>query len=114
MSAKYIFIRLGIISKSFFEGICTPKELLYCKIEELHRYEIGTNLRVTSKNGTNITLAIKAFTTCSHEIIADGEMAFLPPSETSAEVIAGSANGKVVVDVTVGQLYYYGELLGYF
>lgn len=41
-------------------------------------------------------------------------MAFLPPSETSAEVIPHTANGKIVVDVTVGQLYYYEKFLGQF
>lgn len=63
---------------------------------------------------TDISFRIQPFTTCSHEITEDGKMAFLPPSETSSEVITETANGKIVVDITVGQLYYFGQLIGYF
>ena len=41
-------------------------------------------------------------------------MAFLPPSETSSEVLPGTGDGKIVIDMAVGQLYHFGELLGYF
>lgn len=44
----------------------------------------------------------------------EGGMAFLPPSETSAEVIPGTANGKIIVDMTVGKLYHFGERMGDF
>jgi hypothetical protein len=114
VKSKYAFIRLGISEKSLMEGLETPKDLVYSKINELHSYPPGSRLRVTSKAGTDITLGINGFTTCSHEITADGGMAFLPPSETSAEVITESANGKIIADITIGQLYYKAELLGYF
>jgi len=114
VSAKYAFVRLGISMESLFEGLSTPKELIYNKIDELRQYKNGTCLRITNDSGTDIALRINPFTTCSHEITADGEMAFLPPSETSSDVIANNADGRIVADVTVGQLYHYGELLGSF
>jgi len=114
VKSKYAFIRLGISEKSLFEGLETRKELIYSKIKELHSYPSRSRLRVTSKAGTDITLRITGFTTCDHEIKADGGIAFLPPSETSAEVLSDSANGRIVADITVGQLYYKSELLGYF
>jgi leucyl aminopeptidase (aminopeptidase T) len=114
LKAKYVFIRLGISKESLLQGISTPIELVYETIDRLHSYKSATKLRVTNTAGTNITLSINAFTTCEHRIVEDGGMAFLPPSETSSEVIAKTSNGKIVVDVTIGQLYHYGNLIGYF
>jgi leucyl aminopeptidase (aminopeptidase T) len=70
---------------------------------------LSGRLRVTSAAGTDITLMAERFETCRHEIADAGGLAFLPPSETSARV--RGADGTIVVDVTVGQLYHYGELL---
>lgn len=112
--AKYIFMRLDISMKSLVSGLATDKELVYCKIKEMNRLDTEKQVIVTSECGTDISFMIRPFTTCSHEITADGGMAFLPPSETSAEVVPDTANGKIIVDMTVGQLYHYGELKGYF
>lgn len=112
--AKYIFVRLDISKESLIQGLSTEKELVYEKIEEMNQLSSGGVVRVTSNSGTDISFKINPFTTCSHEIKNDGEMAFLPPSETSAEVIRETANGKIVVDMTVGQLYHFGELIGEF
>lgn len=114
ISAKYIFIRLDISSESLIQGLSTGKRLVYDKISEMDRIGPNAMVRVTNASGTDIAFRIQPFTTCSHEITEDGGMAFLPPSETSAEVIDGTANGKIVIDMTVGQLYHFGELVGYF
>lgn len=114
VAARYAFIRLGITEASLLQGLSTPNACVYEKIAEMNRYVPGSKLRVTNAAGTDITLTVNGFTTCRHEIIEDGGMAFLPPSETSAEVVPYTANGKIVVDVTVGQLYHYHEFLGYF
>ena len=112
LTAKYAFIRPGISGESLQQGLSTPKELIYEKIAQFRQYEAGSKLRVTNAAGTDITLTINSFTTCAYEITEDGAMAFLPPSEVSAEVT--QADGKIAVDVTVGQLYYFGELLEQF
>ncbi len=114
IKAKYVFIRLDISKQSLLEGLSTPTEIIFNKINELHKFPKETKLHITNKAGTDITLKINPFTTCSHIITSNGDMAFLPPSETSSEVISNTANGKIVVDVTVGQLYKYTNFLGYF
>lgn len=114
VSAKYAFVRLGITQHSLLQGLYTPKELVYEKINEMSRITSHDLLRITNQAGTDIILQVKPFTTCSHEITEDGGFAFFPPSEVTSEVIAKTASGKIVVDVTVGQFYYYGKLLGTF
>lgn len=114
VNAKYIFVRLDISEKSLLQGLSTDKRLVYDKIKEMDRLDPTRTVMVTSEIGTDISFGIRPFTTCSHEITADGGTAFLPPSETSSEVISETANGKIVVDMTVGQLYHFGKLVGYF
>jgi len=114
LQAKYAFVRLDIPEESLFEGLETPKNLVYSKIREMERFNPGDKIHVWSPAGTDITLKIGKTSTCMHEIMRDGDMAFLPPSEIFAEIIPGSANGRIAVDVTVGQLYYMGELMGEF
>ena len=111
--AKYIFIRLNISKESLLQGLSTPKSLVYNKIAERKTLNFN-NVRIVNNSGTNIILKIDSFDTYSYEINNECKHAFLPPSETSARVIAGTVNGKIVIDITVGQLYYYGNLLGYF
>ena len=111
--AKYIFIRLNMSKESLLQGLSTPKSLVYNKIAERKTLNFN-NVRIVNNSGTNIILKIDSFDTYSYEINNECKHAFLPPSETSARVIAGTANGKIVIDITVGQLYYYGNLLGYF
>lgn len=112
--AKYIFIRLNISKESLLQGLSTPKSFVYHKIAERNTLNSNSKVRITNRSGTDIVLQINSFSTCSHEITKESKYAFLPPSEASAEVAAGTANGKIVIDVTVGQLYYYKDLLGYF
>ena len=114
LAAKYIFIRLSIGRDSLIQGLSTNKTLVYDKIAEMDRLLPCVPVRVTGAAGTDITLQVRPFTTCSHEIAEPGGMAFLPPSETSSDVIEGTANGKIVIDITAGQLYHYGDLLGYY
>lgn len=114
LMAKYIFVRLDISEKSLLEGLATEKKLVYSKIEEMNRLDTEKTVTVTGGSGTDLSFRIRPFTTCSHEIISGGGMAFLPPSETSSEVVPDTANGKIVVDLTVGQLYHFGKLLGSF
>ena len=114
VAAKYVFLRLDITAASLAQGLATPPELVYGKIAEMAQYEDNAALRVRSAAGTDLRLKIHPFTTCSNRITEPGGMAFLPPSETSSEVLPGTGDGKIVIDMAVGQLYHFGELLGYF
>lgn len=111
VSAKYVFIRLSISKESLLQGLSTHKELIYNKISELHK--LGNTIRITNAAGTDIILETNGFPEHENglEIVNDGEMAFLPPSETGADPKPGKANGKIVVDVTIGGLDYYDEHL---
>lgn len=112
--SNYVFIRLDITRESLIQGLETPKSLVYDMIAELKSLAENARLRVVNGAGTDISLGIKSFTTCSHEVTETCRYAFLPPSETYADVLPGTASGKIVIDVTVGQLYYFGKLLGSF
>jgi len=112
LKAKYAFVRLDIPEEALVEGLRTPKDLVYKKILEVSEFSPGSRVRVSSDAGTDVVLELGNTSTCRHEIVADGEMAFLPPSEIFAEVIPGTANGRIVVDVTCGQLYHFGVLMG--
>lgn len=114
LAAKCAFIRLSITADSLREGLSTPKEAVYAKIAERAALPVGSLLRVTNAAGTDLTLRTGPFATCAHEITADGGHCFLPPSETSSDTVHGSANGRIVVDVTVGQVHRFAEELGYF
>lgn len=112
--SKYIFMRLSISYQSLIEGLSTDKSLMYKKIIQMSNLTPDTPVRVTNASGTDISFKTYPFKTCLHEISENGGMAFLPPSETSSQVVTETANGKIVIDITVGQLFHYGTLLGYF
>lgn len=112
--AKYIFVRLDISKESLIQGLLTDKRLVYSKIDAMNHFDSERVISVTSESGTDISFRTRQFTTCLHEITANGGIAFLPPSETSSDVISDTANGKIVIDMTVGQLYHFGKLIGNF
>lgn len=114
LTANYAFIRLDISGESLKQGLSTTKEDVYSKIAEMGRFTAGQTVHVANAAGTDITMQIHPFTTCSHEVREKDSHAFLPPSETSSVVWTETANGTIVADVTVGQLYHYGSLHGYF
>lgn len=114
LKAKYIFVRLDISLISFTEGLSTDKKLIYDKISRIKCLDTDTAVRVTNASGTDITFYISQVTTCPYEITENGGMAFLPPSEISSEIVTKTANGRIVIDITVGQLLNYGTLIGYF
>ena len=114
LRAKCAFFRLNIPEASLREGLSTPKAEVYAMIAVRDALPVGALLHITSPSGTDLTLRTGPFTTCRHEITGPGGQCFLPPSETSSEVLPGSANGLIAVDVTLGQVHRYAEELGHF
>ncbi|MGB4433123.1 MAG: hypothetical protein WBJ05_04005, partial [Bacillota bacterium] len=55
LQAKYAFVRLDIPEESLFEGLETPKNLVYSKIREMERFNPGDKIHVWSPAGTDIT-----------------------------------------------------------
>jgi hypothetical protein len=71
-------------------------------------------VRVTTPAGTDVMLRSEAAKVLPYGVgVSAGERhAFLPPSEISFGVAAGSANGVVVADVTVGEFVVVGRAPG--
>lgn len=114
VAARYAFIRLDIEPRSLAEALETPRDEVERMVRRMAAFEDGERLRVRAPGGTDIELAVHPFTTCSHFIDGAGGMAFLPPSETSSEVVPGSARGVIAVDVTLGQFFFHDVLREYF
>lgn len=111
---KYAFIRLDISEKSLIEGLGTERHVLQEELEKHLNFKANSYVQVTSPSGTDITFKINKFKTCSHFINETSDLAFLPPSELEAGIVLGTANGIIVVDITVGQINQYGKWLGEF
>lgn len=112
--SKYVFIRLDITSKSLMEGLNTPTEDFEKVYEYYKSIPKDSKLCVKNKSGTELQFEINEFKTCSHRISDYSDKAFLPPSELEAGIKLGTANGKIVVDCTIGQINQYGKWLGMF
>ncbi len=111
VNCRYVFIRLDISLESFVEGLNTDVVQMIEKTNGYTAIENGTSIRVTSNEGTNITFAINQFKSFSHFVNDESTVAFLPPSEICSGIHLGTANGQIVVDLTIGQLYRNGNLL---
>lgn len=114
VSCKYVFIRLDITKASLIEGLMTEKNIVKKEVETFLDIQKGSRIRVTAPSGTDISFDINNFFTCSHFIDSKSDIAFLPPSELEAGICLGTANGIIVVDITVGQINQYGKWLGQF
>lgn len=114
ISCKYVFIRLDITKSSLTEGLMTEKSLIMNEIKKFLEIQKGSRIRVTAPSGTDISFDINMFSTCNHFIDKKSDIAFLPPSELEAGICLGTANGIIVVDITIGQINQYGKYLGQF
>ena len=111
---KYVFIRLDITAKSLMQGLNTPIEDFKEVYNQYKSIPKNSRLCVKNKSGTNLEFKINEFKTCSHRISVDSDKAFLPPSEIEAGIELETANGKIVIDCTIGQIYQSGKWLGMF
>jgi len=67
-------------------------------------------IRVTAPGGTDLSLELGAAAVLPYRIGPGCRHAFLPPSEISFGVVAGMAEGEIVVDVTAGEFVVGGEI----
>lgn len=111
ISSRYIFIRLDISLKSLIEGLNTDDQLVKAKINHYMGVKNESQVTVKSETGTNISFRINKFGSFNHFINENSDIAFLPPSEIYAGIHLWSANGEIVVDLTLGQLYREGKML---
>jgi hypothetical protein len=111
IKSKYIFIRLDIPEKALLTGLNTDFSKVCDIIHQLQPLSAGKKVKVTTAKGTNIDTCIKSQEILPYQAQAPGGNAFLPPSEVTEELLEGSTNGTIVVDVTVGELRFNGDLI---
>ena len=107
-NAEEFEISLEKLTDIFWSGINVDYEKLAANGKKLESMLAGGNeLVITNKNGTNLTVNIaKSPAFCSDGIISAedlkkgyaGSGVFLPAGEVYLAPVAGSANGKVVID----------------
>ncbi len=110
-AGKYIFIRLDIPEASLLSGLNTNIKKVESIIREYQTLSHGKKVRITTDKGTDITMQIDRQELLPYDARPVGGHAFLPPSEISEELVYSSANGTIVVDVTVGELRFGADLI---
>ena len=114
VAAKYICIRPTVTPSALLEGLNTPYELTENIVKKYRGLPEYNTIRVTAKSGTDITLEPYAPFIIPYNTHAPGANAYLPPAEVSFGVVQGSADGVIAVDVTVGELCVYADLVNAF
>lgn len=109
--AKYAFIRPTITREALLEGLNTPQELPQRITRQFAAIQRGATVRVTASGGTDLTCCVNSPHTIAYSTPGAGETCYLPPAETSFGIVEGSANGVIVVDITVGELRVHADLL---
>lgn len=111
VSAKYAFVRVGIGLESFIEGLSTDPNKVVSLIDYYTCLADFSHIKVTSKLGTDISFKVNKFKAFKHFLDDQNRAVYLPASEVCGGIVLGSANGLILVDVTIGQLYSNGKLL---
>ena len=65
---------------------------------------LGNTIRIAAKSGTDISFILSDGMTIPFTTHEPGANAYLPPAEISYDIASESANGVIVVDVTIGEL----------
>lgn len=111
LRCRYVFVRLDIPERALLTGLNTDLLRVEGRVRELSRLQAGATVRVTTAAGTDVVLRTEQQEVLPYDARDLGGNAFLPPAEVSEVVAAGSAEGTIVVDVTVGELRVRGDLV---
>ena len=114
VAAKYVCVRPTITPQALLEGLNTPYEVTENIVKQYGSLPDDKVIRVTAKSGTDITLTPYDPFIIPFNTHAPGGNAYLPPAEVSYSIVQGSANGVIAVDVTVGELRVYADLVDAF
>lgn len=105
--AKRFDMSLDDLSKTFWEGVNVDYTSLQAKGEQVKAAVAGSELHITNPNGTDLKVQIKGRPVyVSDGVISPDDVqkgspfvsVFLPAGEVAVTPIAGTAEGKVVVD----------------
>lgn len=111
VSAKYVMIRLDIPERSLLTGLNTPLDKVHSIINSLKSLPANSQLRITTLAGTDLHTQIREFAVLPFYAPDPGANAYLPPAEVYTALVENATNGKIVVDVTVGELRVQGQLI---
>lgn len=89
--------------KALLKHLLTDPATVRQTIVQVERYS-GQKLRITAPGETDLTLEVGPSCVLPYQVSEHKRHAFLPPAEAYLAVLLGSANGTLVVDVTVGEL----------
>lgn len=110
-AGKYVFFRLDIPEESLRTGLNTEIEKVESIVAACRAFAPGKRVRVTAEGGTDITVGIANQELITYDARALGGIAFLPPAEISEGLDHTVANGRIVADITVGELRFGPELI---
>ena len=111
VAAKYICIRPTVTPQALLDGLNTPYEITENVMRRYAGLPDNKPLRVTAKSGTDISLVPYDPFPIPYNTHEPGANAYLPPAEISYSIQPGSANGIIVVDVTIGELRVHADLI---
>ena len=103
-------IRSRIPTQALYQGLTTDHQLIQPVLEKYLKIKTQSSIRVMSSVGTDLTFNISPFQFLNFSAHKAGEHAFLPPAEVYGAIVEGSANGKIVIDMTIGEFVYKGEM----
>ena len=108
---KSASIRSHFPDQLFAKRLLTPLETVEETVAQVGNYQSGDRLRVTAPAGTDLTFELKNGKTLPYKIDDNSNHAYLPASEVTYGIKPGTARGKIVVDVTVGEFVVKGQLV---
>ncbi|MCE5196605.1 MAG: hypothetical protein LLG09_05695 [Negativicutes bacterium] len=111
LAANYVMIRPGIDEASLASGLHTPPAQISALEANLKTNAANRTIRLTAPGGTDLTLRTRGFTALPYRFTETQDYAYLPAAEIYTAIEEESANGLIVVDLTVGELRLRADLL---
>lgn len=103
-------IRPRYFDQALLEHLTTEPQ----SVEKLIKEKVSLSnqqVRVVGTAGTDLTMQLKNKIILPYKITDKCTHAYLPPAELTFGIVPGSANGKIVVDVTVGEFVVKGKII---
>jgi len=104
-------IRQRYPEETLLTHLLTSLESIETILEKTLLLNNARQVRVKGTGGTNLVCQLMKGVVLPFKIGGRNRHAFLPPSEVTFGVVPGSAQGEIVVDVTVGEFVAEGKLL---
>ncbi|MHB0886814.1 MAG: M29 family metallopeptidase [Bacillota bacterium] len=114
-AGRSVFIRPRYPDEHLLRHLQTDVNLVDQAAARAMSLPSGKRLRVTAPGGTDLTLELRSSVALPYKVAGQSRHAYLPPSEVAWGIVAGSARGRLIADLTVGEVVVNGvviDLLG--